>query len=174
MAFPQELLDSDERVIVHLHPHWKTLFFPAIWLLLITILMGSLIAMINISAIQLIVLLVGIGLLCYLVVRPLVYWMTTHFVLTTHRVLTRTGFLHRAGRDIPLARVNDVSFSQTLFERLLGCGTLVVESAGERGQVVLHNIPGAEAVQSRLYRLMEDDAERRAALHHTPPTVSGY
>jgi hypothetical protein len=46
---------------------------------------------------------------------------------------------------------------------MLGCGTLVVESAGERGQVVLRDIPRVETVQGTLYRLVEEDSERRGS-----------
>jgi hypothetical protein len=61
---------------------------------------------------------------------------------------------------VPLARVNDVSFQHTLGERLFGSGTLTVESAGERGQVVLADVPRVESVQRRLYRLVEDENQR--------------
>jgi hypothetical protein len=40
-------------------------------------------------------------------------------------------------------------------------GTLVVESGGERGQLVLKNIPQVERVQSELYRIIEDLADGR-------------
>ena len=66
----------------------------------------------------------------------------------------------RSGRDMPLARVNDISFSHTVFERILGCGTLVVESAGERGQLVLSDVPHVEAVQRRIYELADAAAGR--------------
>ena len=63
--------------------------------------------------------------------------------------------LARQGRDVPLSRINDITFSHSLFERILGCGTLVVESAGERGQVVLTEVPNVEQVQRTLYDLVE-------------------
>ena len=47
--------------------------------------------------------------------------------------------------------MNDVSFSHNLIQRMLGSGTLVVESGGERGQLVLKNIPQVERVRSLLY-----------------------
>jgi hypothetical protein len=65
---------------------------------------------------------------------------------------------------MPLSRINDVTFEHTnLLERLLGCGTLVVESAGERGQLVLRDVPRVEEVQRDVYRLAEQDEERRRA-----------
>jgi uncharacterized membrane protein YdbT with pleckstrin-like domain len=89
-------------------------------------------------------------------VAPWIRWRTTHYVFTNERVIMRTGVFSRQGRDIPLNRVNDVSFQHNFFERLLGCGTLTIESAGERGQVVLVDIPRVEKVQSQLYDLVEN------------------
>ena len=88
-------------------------------------------------------------------VVPFLRWRTTLFVITTRRVVVRTGVLSRQGRDVPLSRINDVTFSHDLVERLLGCGTLVVESAGERGQVTLTEVPRVETVQRTLYDLVE-------------------
>ena len=59
----------------------------------------------------------------------------------------RSTIITRHGRDIPLARINDVSFSKGLLDRLLGSGRLTVESAGEHGQIVLNDIPRVEATQ---------------------------
>ena len=30
MAFPEDVLSDDERVVMHLHPHWKALIWPVI------------------------------------------------------------------------------------------------------------------------------------------------
>jgi hypothetical protein len=63
---------------------------------------------------------------------------------------------------MPLSRVNDVTFEHSgLLERVLRCGTLVVESAGERGQLVLKDVPHVEDVQRDVYQLAEADEERR-------------
>ena len=89
---------------------------------------------------------------------PVLRWRTTTYELTTRRLRTRYGLVTRRGRDIPLARINDVSFEKGLLDRLLGAGRLVVESAGEHGQIVLRDIPQVEQVQATLYRLVEDGA----------------
>ena len=55
-----------------------------------------------------------------------------------------------------------MTFEHTgILERILGCGTLTVESAGERGQLVLRDVPRVEEVQRDVYRLAEADEERR-------------
>ena len=55
-----------------------------------------------------------------------------------------------------------MSFSHGLIDRLLGCGRLVVESAGEHGQLVLTEIPQVEKVQATLFQLVEDEHARLA------------
>ncbi len=95
-------------------------------------------------------------------VVPYLRWRTTTYELTTRRLRLRSGILSRSGRDFPLTRISDVSFSKGPVDRLLGCGRLVVESPGEHGQLVLTEIPRVAFVQSTLFQLVEDEQERLA------------
>ena len=158
MAYPRKLLGDDESVVLDLHPHWKVLFLPFLGLLAVLALVGFLTAQDYGSPAEYVILAVGAALVVFLFVVPLLKWRTTHFVVTSERVVMRSGVLGRQGRDIPLSRINDVSFHHTLFERLLGCGTLVVESAGERGQVTLTDIPRVERVQRTVYDLVDQES----------------
>jgi uncharacterized membrane protein YdbT with pleckstrin-like domain len=155
MAYPHKLLGEGESIVLDLHPHWKVVFVPFLELLVILGLAGFLLAQGYSDTANYVI--VGIGALLVLVlfVVPVLKWRTTQFVVTTERVVMRSGVLGRQGRDIPLVRINDVSFNHTFFERLLGCGTLVVESAGERGQVTLTDIPHVERVQRTVYDLVD-------------------
>ena len=164
MAYPTKLLAEDEELVLDLHPHWKALV-PPVLVLILTLGVGGFIA----AAIpdgdrqglyRLLVLIVALVLIAGYSVRPFLRWLTTHFVITDRRVLMRSGILARSGRDVPLSRINDITFSHTFFERMLGCGTLVVESAGERGQVTLSDVPKVERVQRRLYDLVESTDAR--------------
>jgi uncharacterized membrane protein YdbT with pleckstrin-like domain len=103
---------------------------------------------------------VALGVLLWWSLRPWLKWLTTRYVMTTRRVVTRTGVLSRNGRDVPLTRINDVSFSHSVVERMFGSGTLVIESAGERGQIMLSDVPHVEATQRELYGLVEDETQR--------------
>jgi membrane protein YdbS with pleckstrin-like domain len=91
---------------------------------------------------------------------PVLRWRLTTYELTTRRLQIRGGIVTRHGRDIPLIRITDVSFEQGPLDRLLGCGRLVVESAGEHGQIVLTEIPHVEQVQATLFRLVESEQRR--------------
>ena len=74
----------------------------------------------------------------------------------------RSGILTRSGRDFPLIRISDVSFTQGPIDRLIGSGRLVVESAGEHGQLVLGEVPGVQEVQATLFQLVGDEHQRLA------------
>jgi uncharacterized membrane protein YdbT with pleckstrin-like domain len=159
VGFPENVLTTDEEVVLHLRPHWRRLVAPAGWVLLVlAAVIGGFVIWGSTGGLVLLVL--GVGLLLWMALWPYLQWRTTHYVFTTERVLTREGVLGRRGRDIPLARINDVSFSHSLLERMLGSGTLTIESAGERGQLVLDDLPRVEHTQSVLYELVEADRER--------------
>jgi uncharacterized membrane protein YdbT with pleckstrin-like domain len=159
MAYATKLLAADEHLIHDLHPHWKALISPVVTLILVLGVGGFIASAIpagdNQGKERLAVLVIGLLLLGYYSLRPFLRWITTHFVITDRRVLVRTGILARTGRDVPLSRINDITFSHTFLERLLGCGTLVIESAGERGQVTMTEVPKVERVQRELYDLVE-------------------
>lgn len=155
MAYPRKLLGEGETVVLDLHPHWKVMFLPVLELLGVLALAGFLLAQDFGTTSNWVIVGVGLLLVVLFFLVPLLKWRTTHFVVTSERVVMRSGVLGRQGRDIPLTRINDVSFHHTFFERLLGCGTLVVESAGERGQVTLTEIPRVERVQRTVYDLVD-------------------
>ena len=48
-----------------------------------------------------------------------------------------------------------MTFTHGLLDRILGCGTLLIESGGERGQLVINEIPHVETVQRQLSDLVE-------------------
>jgi len=96
-------------------------------------------------------------------------WATTHFVLTTDRLIFRSGVVTKVSREIPLERINDVTFSQSVFERLVGIGDLLLESDGEQSQSRFSNIRDPEAVQLEIYRQMEANDRRRSGYDATQP-----
>ena len=98
---------------------------------------------------------VAVALLMWWLMLPILLWRTTVYELTNKRMRLRDGILTRHGRDIPLSRITDVSFSKGVLDRMLGSGTLVVESAGEHGELSLTEIPHVERVQALLFQLVE-------------------
>jgi uncharacterized membrane protein YdbT with pleckstrin-like domain len=166
VAYPDKVLGDDEEVVRHLHPHWLTVFWPVV-LFLVLVGAASFGAAVVPAGDQQVLWRLGVvaaaGVLVLLLVAvPLLRWRTTHYVVTTHRLLYRTGVLTRQGRDIGLSRITDVSYRQTLWERVINSGTLTIETAGDGGPTVFSAIPDSDSVQQLLNQLVEEDADRRA------------
>ena len=166
MAYPDKLLADDEEVVRHLHPHWLTVSWPVVLFLLVV--GGSSFAAALVppgpqqGSVRLAIVAAAAVLLLVLVAVPLLRWRTTHYVVTTHRLLLREGILARRGRDLGLSRITDVSYTQTLWERIVRSGTLTIETAGDGGPTVLRQIPDSDGVQQLLNVVIEEDADRRA------------
>jgi len=162
--FPARLLADDEEVVVDLHPHWKRLIVPALLVPTIVGVASYLVFVVPHGATRVplrwTIAVVAVLLLVRFSAWPFSKWLTTRYVLTNRRVVIRTGVFSRTGRDIPLTRVNDVSFRHSLVDRMLGCGTLTIESAGEHGQVVLPEVPTVEHVQRQVLRRAEEESLR--------------
>jgi uncharacterized membrane protein YdbT with pleckstrin-like domain len=93
-------------------------------------------------------------------VRALLAWITSHFVVTTDRVIHRSGWLAKRSMEMPLERINDVRFEQTVLERAVGAGDLIIESGGEYGQNHFTDIRHPEDVQKLIYEKSEENQLR--------------
>jgi uncharacterized membrane protein YdbT with pleckstrin-like domain len=63
------------------------------------------------------------------------------YTLTDAKIEIDTGLIARTTRNIPLAKIQDVTVSASIPQRLLGFGDLLIDNASELGgTTVLHNI----------------------------------
>ncbi|MCA0331979.1 MAG: PH domain-containing protein [Actinobacteria bacterium] len=161
MGYPKKLLAADESIVHELRPHWRSLVTPVV-VLLLTVGFGTyLLTRWDNTAYRWTIAAIMLLILVIWVIRPFLYWLTTQYVITDHRIIVRTGLISRSGRDMPLSRVNDVSFRKTALERMLNCGTLMIESAGTQGQLIIASVPDVEDIQREIYRLHDEDDDRR-------------
>jgi uncharacterized membrane protein YdbT with pleckstrin-like domain len=161
VPFNRKLLNDGEEIVLDLHPHWWFFAQPAA-VLAASVLLGGW-AQFGLDGWGLLKAALGIVILGALVWFGIHYlrWMTTHFVITTDRLIYRHGVLAKHGIEIPLERVNTVFFSQSIFERIVGSGDLVIESAGERGQEAFSNVRKPSSVQNEIYVQMEANENRK-------------
>jgi len=162
VGFPENELTSNENVVLHIHPHWKSMVGPFAILVVVLAGMGAAWAWISSTVVLLILAVVAIVLLVWFFLWPFMKWRATHYVFTNERVITRIGVFGRDMENIPLNRVNDVSSHQSFFDRLIGSGTLTIESAGDHGQDSLKEIPHVTRVARQLHELIDPDDNRAA------------
>ena len=157
MVFSRKLLNEGEHVVVSTRTHIKALLVPAIWLIVVAGAAGYASSFPRGNAKPLLITVIwGIALvaLIWLTLRRFLSWLTTTYTVTNRRIITRTGILSRRGHDIPIPRVSDVAYEHGLIDRMLGCGTLVISDASERGTVRLPDIPQVEQVHLKISDLL--------------------
>ena len=159
MAFPRKLLNDDEELVLDLRPHWWFLAGPFVALLVALGLLAAALAVVDNDVARLAAAALAVVALVWFLARY-AKWATTNLVLTSDRLIYRSGVIAKKGIEIPLERINTVFSNQSMFERMLRSGDLVVESGGERGQQSFQDIPRPGSVQNEIYRQMEANNAR--------------
>lgn len=169
MGISPRLLGDGEYVVASTRTHVKALLGPILLLILISGVAGFLIPMVPSDLDVLAWVIVGLAAaaIAYFVLWPFLNWLSASYTVTNRRLITRRGVVTRIGHDIPLYRINDVSYEHGLVDRVLGCGTLVISAASERGQVVLPDVPSVEHLHLTITELLM--GERDGARRDEPP-----
>jgi uncharacterized membrane protein YdbT with pleckstrin-like domain len=167
-------LGADEHIVLNLRPHWRRLVLP---MAAIPVVVGLAAFAIGIgpggTIYDWVIIAVAVVLLVWISLLPYLRWHATRYVVTNRRVLYRTGIVTQVGRDVPLYRLNDVHFENTISDRITGSGDLILESAGEQGQLRFTDVPHVEEVQRTIYRLTEEDDQRRRGTGLGPGPAPG-
>jgi hypothetical protein len=165
MAFPRRLLIEGEELVLDLRPHWVALVGPVFVTLLVVV--GWILALVYApedgsgrTAVIWAALAIGVLVLIWYPLRAFVAWATSNFAVTSDRVIHREGFIAKHTMEIPLEAINDVRFSQSVFERMVGAGDLIIQSASEFGRNVFANIRSPEGVQRTIYEQGELNKQR--------------
>jgi uncharacterized membrane protein YdbT with pleckstrin-like domain len=167
MPYPRRLIQEGETVALDLKPHW--------WFFAKHIVTGAILFFIMImlwfwagGTVEKVTWwlwgVVALAWAVWLGIKFLV-WQFTYFVVTDNRVIYRTGVLAKRGVEIPLERVNNINFSQGIIDRLVGAGSLEIESAGTDGQSRFTDVRHPDGVQQEIYRQMEAHGRKRAGWH---------
>ncbi|MGI9585520.1 MAG: hypothetical protein ACR2N7_08010, partial [Acidimicrobiia bacterium] len=96
MAWPEDALSENETIVTSFRPHWKLLFIPFLWFLGVSIAVILVAAYLN-GTWTLFVQGVLLVLFVIFVIKPLIDWYWTRYVLTTERLITRTGLIAKSG-----------------------------------------------------------------------------
>lgn len=77
------------------------------------------------------------------------------YTLTETTIEIDSGLVSRTTQNVPLRRVQDVTVSSTVFQRMLGYGDIVVDNASETGgKVILDNIDKPRERADQILRQM--------------------
>jgi uncharacterized membrane protein YdbT with pleckstrin-like domain len=144
---------NDEVLVLDLHPHWWRFVKPVVRIV------ATLAALANTHHIPYEFLrnlaLIVAQVLSVLAVLNLALqtlkWYRTHFVLTSQRVIFQSGVIGRTRIDIALNKINVVNFHQSVFERLINAGDIVIESGAEDGMETFSDVRDPQSVQAYIH-----------------------
>jgi membrane protein YdbS with pleckstrin-like domain len=140
---------EDEDAVVVVRRHWAVLLEPTAKFLPVFLLGGWLLVLdpenrVTSSA----GLVVAVAAIAYYVLRVAEWWMR-HFIVSRRRVLLTSGVVVRTVTLLPLGRITDLTWKETLLGQVLGYGTFQFESAGQGNALAeITFLPHAD----RLYR----------------------
>jgi uncharacterized membrane protein YdbT with pleckstrin-like domain len=154
VAYPRKFLSPGEEIVTEFKPHWTSILGPIGITLTALALMIILLIFASGTVRQWGPLVVAVLWLVFSA-KGFIGWLTTEHVITNERVIHRQGFISKHGKEIPLEMINTVAFRQTVFERIVGSGDVVIESAGEQGQTLYKDIPRPEQTQTLIYKVRE-------------------
>jgi membrane protein YdbS with pleckstrin-like domain len=171
MAFPKRLLIPGEEIVVELRPHLAALTIPSAILAAVTIAAIWAFSSFHVTFVRWSLFAVWVGTLSFVFLPKLIWWLTSDFVVTTSRVVHRQGFIAKKSMEIPLGKINDVRFEQGMVDRLVGAGTLIIQSASEAGREEFEFVRHPEEVQKTIYEQTER-TQRSVGSDRPPPPPS--
>ncbi|TQN41569.1 PH (Pleckstrin Homology) domain-containing protein [Blastococcus colisei] len=151
----EKYLLPDETAVVATRRHWAVLIEPTAKFLPFFVAGGWLLLFdpdnrVTSSA----GLLVILGSLVYYGLRVGEWWMR-HFIVSTRRVLLTSGVIVRTVTLLPLRRITDLTWKETLLGQVLGYGTFRFESAGQQQALSeITFLPGADVLYRRVSALL--------------------
>lgn len=160
----QDILMDGETIELKTRPHWRFIIAGLcvaavcipLWLMLSNKFyewFGD-----NAKYPNIIVGIVALFILARWTLKPLLQWASTVYVVTNHRVMTRWGILSRHASDIPLDHISNVNYNQSLFDRILKCGSVVLDSTGGDG-FTLDNVPHVEPIVKTIQQLRRGEGQ---------------
>ena len=148
MALPRKFLNEDEDLLAEMHPHWIFLFGPlftsiGVWagLIVLVVLWSNPPGWLN-YPILFIAVVPGLWLL-----GRFVRWKSYDVALTSTRILVRQGIFGRDTVQLRLQRITEVNLRQSLVERMLSTGSLLIDVQGEDDSLTLEYMRKPAVVQ---------------------------
>lgn len=150
-------LPADERIEWYGRPSLFTIAPQAIAALIVTI--GGVVAVSVLTSVfgtipggvYVLPLLAGGSMLAVVVLR----WYRIQYVITTREVYIKRGLLSLDVDQIRIARIQNTTLSQSLFERLLGYGDVIAYTAGSDSlNIEFDSVPNPSGVNRTLSELV--------------------
>ena len=140
-------LKEDEEILLITRQHWIKLLLPIfVWLL---------------AAVLLIWLAGNMGFIGTLVLAlyPMfeyINWKNNLWCITNLRVVDESGFFSRYSKESPLDKINNVEYDQNIWGRIMGFGSVDIQTAAELGETTYELIQNPQLLKDTITHAQED------------------
>ncbi|GAA3630056.1 MULTISPECIES: PH domain-containing protein [Lentzea] len=161
---PDDYLLSSERRVIRVRRHWSYLIWDVLEAaaLLAGFMMISYLLPSNAGVIQNVLWYGGLLVLLRLAYF-IIEWWVERIVVTDKRFMLTSGVFETKVAMMPISKVTDLTYERTVGGRMLGYGTLIVESAGQiQALNRLEYLPDPEEVYDAISELTFGDKKAQA------------
>ncbi|KAF5088904.1 PH domain-containing protein [Methanobacterium aggregans] len=100
--------------------------------------------------------------LFFWIIWDVVSWKSISYLVTDRRVIVRRGLLRKKRVFMHYNKIQDVSVSQSITERIFNSGDIEIFGGHERTTLLLEDIPDPGEVEDMINRLIEGDSDLEA------------
>jgi uncharacterized membrane protein YdbT with pleckstrin-like domain len=147
------VLKKDEKILIIIRQHWLRLVLPVFaWLILTIILLWWLH---NSTALIIILLTALYPLVEY------INWKNNIWCVTNLRVVDESGFFSRYSKESPIDKINNVEYDQTIWGRLMGFGSVDIQTAAELGETKYEFIHHPKLLKDTITHAQEEYKQKQ-------------
>ena len=135
-------LQKGEQVLLVTHPSWIKLIVPVL-IALIGWVAAYFIGFVEWGW--------AVAMICPLYFLVAYYsWKVNIWVVTNYRVIDEAGLFNHFAKESPLEKINNVSYDQTLWGRMLNYGHVEIQTAAEVGATDYYNVHGPKRLKDTI------------------------
>ena len=141
-------LQKGEQILLVTHTHWVKMIFP------ILIALIGLVASYFIGFMEWGWIVALAGVLYFLLVYAT--WKVNIWVVTNFRVIDEAGLFSHFAKESPLEKINNVSYDQSLWGRILNFGHVEIQTAAEVGATDYYNVHNPKRLKDTITLAQSD------------------
>ncbi len=153
-------LGPGEEVVFEGHPSWRAILGFYIKGILVVAVVAALVALIGGGSDVALVTVIAVAGAVLVVVIGFVRRVATRYTITTRRLNIKHGIVSRDVQETKIERVQDVNYSQSVFQRIMQIGDVDFDTAADNPEsdFVFAGVANPEEVVERVHMATEPGA----------------
>ncbi|HTQ63285.1 MAG TPA: PH domain-containing protein [Puia sp.] len=142
-------LQKEEQILLITYSSWVTLIVPAL------ILIVALVASYFIGFTKNWGWIVAVAGIIYFLIRYFT-WKANIWVVTNFRVIDEAGLINHFAKESPLEKINNVSYDQNIWGRILNYGHVEIQTAAQVGATDYYNVNHPKRLKDTITQAQSD------------------